>query len=147
MEGAVVSLTPLNSDSGKRAYATQQAMANLRDSIKVPGVLLAVTKSEARIFRPPSAKGAHRTWEEYICLTAAVTELETHGVCLSCVMSTGVVKNYSIPGLKEIVEVSLGDRFDKSRLADTIVTESGYIFGWTSQAECLLLHLWGKGQN
>lgn len=147
MDSAVVAIVPMNSDSGKRAYATQQAVANLRDGIKVPGVLLVVTRSETRIFRPPTAKGAHKTWEEYICLAAAVTELETYGICLSCVMNTGVVKNYSIPGLKEISEVSLGVRFDKERLADTIVTTSGYIFGWTAKAECLLLHMWGKGQN
>ncbi|KAG0642875.1 lethal giant larvae like, C-terminal-domain-containing protein [Tuber brumale] len=147
MEGPVIKIIPLNSDSGKRAYATQQAVADLRNGIKVPGVLLGVTKSESRIFRPPTAKGAHKGWEDSECLSANVVELETHGVCLSCVMGNGVVKSYSIPGLKEISEVKIGQWFEKSRLADIIVTGAGYIFGWTSEAECLLLHLWGKGDN
>ena len=147
MDGPVIKIIPLNSDSGKRAYATQQAVANLRDGIKVPGALLGVTKSGSRIFRPPTAKGAHRGWEDFECLSANVVELETHGVCLSCVMSNGVVKSYSIPGLKEISEVKIGQWFEKDRLAEIIVTGAGYIFGWTSEAECLLLHMWGKGDS
>ncbi|PWW71703.1 hypothetical protein C7212DRAFT_287621 [Tuber magnatum] len=147
MEGPVIKIIPLNSDSGKRAYATQQAVANLRDGMKVPGVLLGVTKSESRIFRPPTAKGAHRGWEDFDCLSANVVELDTHGVCLSCVMSSGVVTSYSIPGLKEISEVKIGQWFEKNRLADIIVTGAGYIFGWASETECLLLHMWGKGDS
>lgn len=147
MDGSIVSIIPLNSDSGKRAWASQQAVANLREGAKVPGAILAVTKSEARIFKPPTAKGAHKSWDEYICLSATVAELENYGICLSCVMNTGVVKCFSIPGLKEIGEVKLGDYFDRTRLQDTILTDSGYIFGWTAQAECLLLHMWGKGQR
>lgn len=146
-DGSVVSIIPLNSGSGKRAWASQHAVANLREGIKVPGVILVVTKSEARIFKPPNTKGAHRNWDEYICLSATVTELEDYGICLSCVMNTGVVKSYSVPGLKEIGEVKLGDYFDSTRLEDTILTDSGYIFGWAAQAECLLLHMWGKGQK
>lgn len=146
-DGSVISIIPLNSGSGKRAWASQRAVANLREGIKVPGVILAVTKSEARIFKPPIAKGAHKNWDEYICLSATVTELEDYGICLSCVMNTGVVKSYSVPGLKEIGEIKLGDYFDRTRLEDTILTDSGYIFGWTAQAECLLLHMWGKGQK
>ncbi|KAI5842507.1 lethal giant larvae like, C-terminal-domain-containing protein [Morchella snyderi] len=147
MDGSVVSVVPINSDSGKRAYASQQAVANLREGIKVPGTVVAVTKSEARIFKPPTAKGAHKGWDEYSCLGAVVAELDTHGICLSCVMDTGVVKSFSIPGLKEIGEVRLSDYYDPSRLAETILLDSGYIFGWTSQAECMLLYIWGKGQR
>lgn len=147
MDGSVVSIVPINSDSGKRAYASQQVVANLREGIKVPGTVVAVTKSEARIFKPPTAKGAHKGWDEYSCLSAVVAELDTHGICLSCVMDTGVVKSFSIPGLKEIGEVRLSDYYDPSRLADTILLDSGYIFGWTSQAECMLLYMWGKGQR
>lgn len=146
MDGSVVSIIPINSDSGKRAYASQQAVANLREGVKVPGTVVAVTKSEARIFKPPTAKGAHKGWDEYSCLSAVVAELDTHGICLSCVMDSGVVKSFSIPGLKEIGEVRLSDYYDPSRLADTILLDSGYIFGWTSQAECMLLYMWGKGQ-
>lgn len=147
MEGSVVSIIPLNSDSGKRAWASQHAVANLREGIKVPGAILAVTKSEARLFKPPTAKGAHKAWDDYVCLSATVTELDNYGICLSCVMNTGVVKSYSVPGLKEIGEIRLDDYFDRTRLEDTILTDSGYIFGWTAQTECLLLHMWGKGQR
>lgn len=146
-DGSVVSIIPLNSDSGKRAWASQNAVANLREGFKVPGAILAVTMSEARIFKPPSAKGAHKGWDEHICLSATVAELDDYGICLSCVMNTGVVKNFSVPGLKEIGEVQLDDYFDRARLKDTILTDSGYIFGWTAQAEFLLLHMWGKGQR
>lgn len=147
MDGSIVSIIPLNSDSGKRAYASQQAVAKLREGIKVPGTVLIVSKSEARIFKPPTAKGAHKSWDEFTCLSGTVAELDTYGICLSCVMNIGVVKSYSIPGLKEIGEVKLSGYFDKTRLRDTILTDSGYILGWTSQAECLLLHMWGKGQR
>jgi hypothetical protein len=146
-EGRIVSITPLNADSGKRAWATQKAMSNLREGIKVPGILVLVTNSEARIFKPPGAKGAHKSWDEYNCVSAAVAELEDYGICLSCVMDTGAIKSYSLPGLKEIANVNIKGIFDPARLNDTRILDTGHILGWTAQTEFMFVYMWGKGQR
>src|SRR2546423_541096 len=59
LDDHVIALCPLNVDKGGGAYASQAAVAGLREGNKVPGVLLAVTRIGARIFKPAAAKGAH----------------------------------------------------------------------------------------
>jgi len=112
-------------------------------------VLVAVTKLSVRIFKPPGAKGAHKTWDdELVCLSAAVCELEDYGVCLTCMMDNGLVNNYSIPGLKQIASLKItNDFFDKSRLNDSRVLENGYILSWTGEHEFGLGYQWGIGTS
>lgn len=146
-ESPILSLTPLNSDSGRRSWATPQAVASLREGIKTPGVVLAVSRNEARIFKPPQARGAHKSWsDESSCHAACVTELEGYGICLTLVIDPGNVVSYSLPGLKLIgVQLSLCQVFDKERMAASRVLESGHILGWTGEHEIGLLYQWGKG--
>lgn len=104
-----------------------------------------VTDSEARIFKPASAKGAHKTWDDLICDSASVSHFENHGYALVGVFSN-TTRGYSIPGLKELGVAELFV-LDKSRISSSIVTSSGDIFGFTGPSEIAMLNVWGTGQT
>src|SRR5436305_14735000 len=52
LDDRIVSISPFNADTGKPAYASQVAVAGLREGKKVNGVLLVTTETGARIFKP-----------------------------------------------------------------------------------------------
>ncbi|KAI9652454.1 MAG: hypothetical protein M1831_006797 [Alyxoria varia] len=147
LEGPVVSLCPLSASSGRPANATQQAVAGLRNGTQVDGVLLAVTRSEARIFRPPAAKGAHKSWDGIPCESAAVTRCLDLGMALVCLFGDGSARSFSLPGLREIGSINLSGLLDLKRLSDAAITGSGDIIAWTGPAEMALLNVWGTGDN
>ena len=137
----------MNADTGAPAYASQSAVANLRNGFKVNGVLLAVTHSGARIFRPASAKGAHKTWDEFLCDSAAVSRFEDQGYALVGLFGDGCARAYSIPSLKEIAHAPVNNKLDIKRFSEAIITASGDIFGWTGPSEIAVLNVWGTGQD
>jgi syntaxin-binding protein 5 len=104
-----------------------------------------VTQSEARIFKPASAKGAHKTWDDVFCDSAAVSEFELHGVALVGLFGDGTARAFSIPALKEIGMAKL-DMLDKTRSTNSVVTPAGDILGWTGPSEIAMLNVWGTAQ-
>jgi syntaxin-binding protein 5 len=104
-----------------------------------------VTDSEARIFKPAAGKGAHKSWDDFLCESANMTHFQLHGYALVGIFGDGSTRAYSIPGLKELGVASL-PMLDKPRISSTIVTSSGDIFGWTSPSEVAMLNVWGTGQ-
>lgn len=141
VDDAVISLTPLHSETGQRAWATPQAFASLRQGVKIPGILSVTTRSSTHLFRPPGARGAHRSFDKPLqCVAASVVELEEYGVVL-CVVLNSSLKAYTLPGLKSIpVEINL------SRLSSPItILESGHILGWSGEHELELVYMFGKG--
>ncbi|KAA8913927.1 lethal giant larvae like, C-terminal-domain-containing protein [Sphaerosporella brunnea] len=146
---SIISLTPLNSDSGRRTWASPQAVANLREGIKTPGVIVAVSTTETKIFKPPTTRGASKSWgDEATATAAAVCELENYGICLSVLTSAGLLQNYSLPGLKLIGDpISLRHVFDTARIDHAKVLESGHVLGFTAEHECALVYQWGTGER
>ena len=71
-EDRVILLSPINIDTGEPALATQDIVGSLRNGLRVNGVLIAVTGQGARIFKPATAKGAHKSWDDFICYQANV---------------------------------------------------------------------------
>ncbi|TGZ80170.1 hypothetical protein EX30DRAFT_359209 [Ascodesmis nigricans] len=141
LDAQVLTLTPLNSTTGTRAWATPQAFAALRDGIKTPGILVAVTPTAAHIFRPAAARGAHRSFDkETPCITACVTELDEYGICLTALISPGHLKAYTLPGLKSL-PVSL----NLTHLRAPVILESGHILGWSGEHELMLNYIFGRG--
>jgi syntaxin-binding protein 5 len=136
-------------ETGASAYASQAAVANLREGIKVPGVLISVTQTGVRISKPAAAKGAHKTWDEFLCESAAVVEveLERNGSALIGIFNDGYARAYSIPGLKEIGNAKLSNIFDSKRLAEAVITGSGDILGWTGPSELALVNVCGVGKE
>ncbi|KAM3081267.1 Lethal(2) giant larvae sro7 [Clarireedia jacksonii] len=142
----VISITPIVADTGKLASATGPAVAALRTGHQTHGALVVVTQSEARIFKPASAKGAHKTWDDVFCDSAAVSEFELHGVALVGLFGDGTTRAFSIPALKEIGMAKL-EMLDKTRSTNSIITPAGDILAWTGPSEIAMLNVWGTGQQ
>lgn len=147
LDDRIITISPMNADTGAPAYASQSAVANLRNGFKVNGVIVAVTHSGARVFKPSSAKGAQKTWDEFLCDSAAVVRFEDRGYALVGLFGDGCVRAYSIPGLKEMAHVKVNHKLDIKRFAEAIITPTGDVFGWTGPSEMAVLNVWGTGQE
>ncbi|ORY67197.1 lethal giant larvae like, C-terminal-domain-containing protein [Pseudomassariella vexata] len=142
----VVAICPIVADTGKLAYATGQTVAGLREGKQVNGLLVVVTQTEARIFKPAVAKGASKCFDDYLCDAAAVTEVDIQGMALVGVFGDRVARAFSLPGLKEIGSAPL-KMMDGSRGTESIVTEEGTVFCWTGPSELAVLNVWGAGRE
>ncbi|KAI9830217.1 MAG: hypothetical protein M1826_005019 [Phylliscum demangeonii] len=146
--GLVMTLTPLNIDTGASAHATPAAASGLREGRKVNGVLVVASPSGARIFRPAAAKAtAHKTWDNNVrCQAAAVVDFEEQRHVLVAVFGDGSARAYSLPALKGLAVARLGDGVEMARLSDALVTASGDLFLWAGPSELAVFHVWGSGQ-
>ncbi|KAH9879880.1 hypothetical protein J1614_001904 [Plenodomus biglobosus] len=145
LDDQVISVNPMYAETGRPAYATQSAVAALRNGSKINGVLLAVTVSGARLFRPASNKGAHKTWDQFLCDSATVVRYEDMGYALLGLYGDGCARAYSIPALKEIGSVKVTDILDVRRFSEAVITSTGDIFGWKGPAELALINVFGTG--
>lgn len=147
LESQIITIAPLDSELGDPAAATQTAVAGLRDGRRIDGVLLVVTTSGVKVFRPPSAKGAHKTWDDVFCDAAAVFRYQAAGYALLGLFGDGTAKTYSIPALKQIASANISHVLDVRRLSEAIITPTGDILGWTGPSEVALLNVWGTGSD
>lgn len=147
IDDRIISISPVNADSGEPAEATPELVAGLRGGSKVNGVLIVVTQTAARIFKPAAAKGAHKTWDEFLCYSATVSRFEAHNYALIGLFGDGCAKAFSIPGLKQIASASVSHILDIRRFSEAIITPTGYVFGWTGPSEIAVLNVWGTGQD
>lgn len=145
LDDKVISISPMYADTGRPAYASQAAVSGLRTGLKINGVLLAATSSGARLFRPASNKGAHKTWDQFICDSATVVRYEEIGYALLGLYGDGSARAYSIPALKEIGSVRISDVLDVRRFSEAVITSTGDIFGWKGPAEMALINVFGTG--
>ncbi|ORY12680.1 lethal giant larvae like, C-terminal-domain-containing protein [Clohesyomyces aquaticus] len=145
LDDRIISICPIHAETGRPAYASQSAVSGLRNGTKVNGVLLAVTGSGARIFKPATNKGAHKTWDEFLCDSAAVVRYTELGHALLGLYGDGCARAYSIPALKEIGSVKVGHILDVRRFSEAIITGTGDIFGWKGPAELALINVFGTG--
>ena len=105
-----------------------------------------MTQTEIRIFKPASSKGASKSFDDVLCDAASVTELDYRGVVVAAVFGDNTARAFSIPALREIACAPLPP-LDPARRPSTLVTENGYVFGWTGPSELALLHVWGIGER
>jgi len=146
LNDSIIYIHPVSAVSGKPALASPTAVAGLREGLKVEGVLLAVSKSDARIFKPASDKGAHKTWDNLLCDAAAVTHCLDFGIALVCLFGDGSARSYSIPAMREIGSVKVDHVFDVKRFGQALISNSGDIVGWTGPSEMAMVNVWGTGQ-
>ncbi|KAF2177934.1 hypothetical protein K469DRAFT_676653 [Zopfia rhizophila CBS 207.26] len=145
LDDRVINICPIHAETGRPAYASQSAVSGLRSGAKVNGVLLAVTHSGARIFRPATNKGAHKTWDEFLCDAATIVRYEDLGYALLGLYGDGCARGYSIPALKDIGAVKVDDVLDRRRFGEAMITSTGDIFGWKGPAEMTLINVFGAG--
>lgn len=144
--GRVIHLAPINCTTGNPAQASPAAVAALTNGAKIDGVIVAVTQSDVRIFRPPTSKGAHKAFDNVFCDAAAVARHMDLGHALVGLFSDGSLRAYSIPALKEIGGTSVKGRLDKQRFTDAQITGSGEVFGWTGPSQMALMTVWGNNR-
>ena len=147
VEDKVITIAPLDAELGDPAEATQAAVAGLRDGHKIIGVLLVVTTTGVKVFRPPAAKGAHKTWENVFCDAAAVVRYQAAGFVLLALFGDGTAKTYSIPALKQIASANVAHILNVRRFSEAIITLTGEIVGWTGPSEMVVLNVWGTGSD
>ena len=147
IDDTVVAISPINAETGAPAGASPELVAGLRSGQKVNGVLFVATNAGARIFKPPSAKGAHKTWDNCLLDSAAIVRFQAHTFCMVGLFGDGAVKAFSLPGLKEIAAVLVSDLLDVRRFPEAIITPTGFIYGWTGPSEMIVLNVWGTGQD
>lgn len=147
LDGRVIHIAPIDANTGKHAYALPMTVANLRTGLKVDGAVLAVTHSEVRIFRPATGKGAHKSFDNYFCDSAAVSRYRDQGHAFVGLFGDGTARAYSIPALKEIASAKVDHVLDVRRFADSIIAPSGNILGWTGPSEMALITIWGAGES
>ena len=82
LDGRIISISTLNADTGTPADANQSIFAELRNGVNVNGVVLAVSNSGAKLYKPAAAKGAHKSWDEFACHAANVVHFGSHGYVL-----------------------------------------------------------------
>ena len=129
------------------AAATQDVVASLRSGARINGVILAVTTTGARIFKPAMAKGANKSWDQFVCYQAAVVKFEAYSYALIGLFGDGCAKAFTIPGLKEIASTNVAHILDVRRFSEAIITPTGFVCGWTGPSETAVLNVWGTGQD
>ncbi|KAL5002392.1 lethal giant larvae like, C-terminal-domain-containing protein [Aspergillus recurvatus] len=145
LEDKVINIIPINADDGSLALATGNAFGGLRNGTRVYGAVVAVTVNGCRIFKPATSKGAHRSWDDYLCDSASVVNLPGRGCSLVGLFGDGNARAFSIPGLKEIGCAKIGHMADMSRLSQSTVSPNGSVLFWTSPSEVGLFNVWGAG--
>ncbi|KAH6847331.1 lethal giant larvae like, C-terminal-domain-containing protein [Chaetomium sp. MPI-CAGE-AT-0009] len=140
----VISISPLNADNGQPASATAVSVGGLREGRQINGVLVVVTQTEMRIFKPATAKGASKSFDDQFCDAARVTEIPRVGVALVAVFGDRTTRAYTLPGLKEIGRSAL-PMLDPARTVSAVISRTGDVFGWTGPSEIAVLPVWGSG--
>ena len=147
LDEKVLSITPLNAETGKPAAATQAAVSALREGHRVNGVVVAVTTTGVRIFKPSSSKGASKGWNEYFCDAASIVSSFDGAIALVGLFGDGHARTFSIPGLKELSAMRIGHLLDARRLPDAMIAPTGDVFGWTGPSELIVVNAWGVGED
>lgn len=122
-------------------------MAQLRNGYKVNGSVVAVTQSGCRIFKPATAKGAHKAWDDYLCDAAGIAKFEGRGYGLVGLFGDGNARLFSLPSLKEIGCRPITGLLDIKRLGEAKVTPAGDVIGWIGPSEMAVLSVWGTGSS
>lgn len=122
-------------------------MAALRTGNKTNGALIAVTSNSIHIFKPASAKGAHKSFDSFFCDAAGVARYQDQGYAIIGLFGDGTTRAYAIPSIKEIASAKLTDILDVRRFGDAVITPTGHILGFASPSEVALLNVWGTGDS
>jgi syntaxin-binding protein 5 len=145
VEDSVVQISPISADTGNPAYASQHAVADLRNGRKVNGILVVVTSSGVKMFKPATGRGASKSFDQFVCRSAFLSRCADRGQALVLLASDGTVRAYTIPGLREIASRSLPVQLDLHTLNEAVITATGDILAWKGPAEVALLNVWGNG--
>ena len=147
IDNKVMYIAPINADNGHPARASQNAMASLRNGLRVNGALLAVTPTGIHIFRPATAKGAHKSFDSYFCDAAGIVRYQDQGYSLLGLFGDGNARTYTIPAMRELGTLKVNDMLDVRRFSDAVIAPTGNILGFTGPSEMALINVFGTGDR
>lgn len=147
LDDSIVSICPFETNSGRPALATQQVVGSLRSGVQINGALLVASQSQARIFKPATAKGASKSFDSNTCSAIGITAVENGGLAAVAVFGDGTATAYTLPGLSKIATQRIDHLFDKRRMNEVGITAGGDVIGWTGPSELLMINVWGTGQD
>ncbi|KAI2048520.1 Lethal(2) giant larvae sro7 [Ophidiomyces ophidiicola] len=144
LDDRILTICPINAENGQQALTTQNAVSSLRTGYKVNGIVVAVTPSGCRIFKPSVSKGANKSWDDFMCDSATVVR-RGEACSLVGLFGDGKARAYSIPALKEIASTPINELLDVRRFGDACITDSGDVLGWFGPSEVAMVNVWGAG--
>lgn len=147
LDSKVLYIAPINADNGHPAKASQNAMAALRTGLKINGAVLAVTPTSIHIFKPATAKGAHKSFDSYFCDAAGIVRYQDQGYAMVGLFGDGNARAFSIPSLREIGSVKANDILNVRRFSDAVISPTGKILGFTGPSEMALINIFGTGES
>ena len=131
-DNKIMQIAPIIADTGHPAQASQHAMAALRSGHKVSGALVAVTPTSIHVFRPATAKGAHKSFDNYFCDAAGVVRYQDQGYAVLGLFGGRVnARAFSIPSLRELASLKASDILNVRRFCDAVIAPTGNILGFT----------------
>ncbi|KAK4203516.1 lethal giant larvae like, C-terminal-domain-containing protein [Triangularia verruculosa] len=142
----VISLNPINSETGSPATATGPSVAGLRSNMQTHGVLVAITQSEIRIFKPATNKGASKSFDDQLCDSARVVHPPNLSPSIICLFGDRTTRAYAIPSLKELGRVSLA-MLDPSRTLSSVISKTGELIAWNGPSEIAVMPVYGSGRG
>ncbi|KAK5173080.1 Lethal(2) giant larvae sro7 [Saxophila tyrrhenica] len=147
LDNKVLHISPIDADTGHPARASQNAMAALRTGHRVNGALLAVTPTSIHIFKPATAKGAHKSFDSFFCDSASIIRYQDQGYALLGLFGDGSARAFSIPNLREITSIKVNDILDVRRFSDAVIGPTGHVIGFTGPSELALINVFGTGES
>lgn len=147
LDDKVIKIIPIDAEVGSLALATPNAVGGLRHGATINGAVVGVTASGCRVFKPATSKGAHKSWDDYLCDSAAVVKTEGRGYSLVGLFGDGNARAFSLPALKEIGCSSVGHIIDMRRLSESVIAPNGNVLVWTTPSEVGLFNVWGSGSG
>jgi len=153
----VMYIAPINAELGRPlASATQTALGGLSSGIRINGALLVVTPTGAHVFRPATAKGAHRGFDSYFCDSAGIVQYQDQSYALLGLFGDGKARAYAIPSLREITTLDLttlgsntvgSPGLDVRRFDSAAIASTGYIMAFTGPSNVALFSIFGTGET
>ncbi|ANB12255.1 Sro7p [Sugiyamaella lignohabitans] len=98
----ILHLQPINMAYGISAVAEPENLDKLAAGVVIPGAIIAITKSEGRVFRQPSSKITHKRFT-FNCISAGTSYLrENDSFALVCITDKSQLKIMAIPSMRDI---------------------------------------------
>uniref|UniRef100_A0A060SYL3 ARAD1C02112p n=1 Tax=Blastobotrys adeninivorans TaxID=409370 RepID=A0A060SYL3_BLAAD len=142
----LLAVIPINAGNGTLAVAQPEVLGKLAQGILVPGILIAVSRTDIRVIRQPDHKVAHRRLQNFACATAGVAYLrEEDSMALVCVSENSELSILTVPGLREITKKPLPYSIQPQFAKDSLVLRTGDIILRPETTFGALVRIWGKG--
>ncbi|KAK9450747.1 lethal giant larvae like, C-terminal-domain-containing protein [Limtongia smithiae] len=145
VKGRVFSIIPFDYEFGVSAVASQNVLSRLPQGIVIHGAIIAVSADEARIIRMPNNRAGSKSFDTAKAIAAGLSYLrQGDTLVLVIVMTGGLIKVYSLPGLRELATLSAAKYFDpRFTASSTVVCMNGDVLFGAGKNESVMFNIFG----